>query len=60
MQVSLTNFNSHDAARSGDDASRVRCVLQMSGFPARQKRSGNAAALLARKVARAGNEESPY
>jgi len=60
MQVSLTNFNSRDAARSGGDASRVRRVLRMSGLPARQlrakKRSGNAAALLARKVDRAGNE----
>jgi len=44
MQVSLTNFNSRNAARSGDDASRVWRVLQMSGFPARQLRAKNKAA----------------
>jgi len=49
-----------NATHLGADPSCVRRVLQMSGLSARstsrQKRSGNAAALLARKVARAGNE----
>jgi len=49
-----------NASRLGADPSRVRRVLQVSGLPARstsrQKRSGNVAALLARKVTRAGNE----
>jgi len=57
-------FNSRDASRSGGDASRVRRVLQMNGFPARQLRAKNEAAtrrrVLARKVDGAGNEEPPY
>jgi len=54
MQVSLTNFNSRDATRSVGDAFRVRRVLQMNGFPARQLRAENEAETRRRRPRRFG------